>query len=75
MASSKAGGSGLGLAITQQILHQHGGKLEAENREEGGARVRLFLPAAPPGQDKGQAATVPGTFRDGTGFPGEGARA
>src|SRR6266540_2224212 len=39
------GGAGLGLAIVEAIARGHGGHAEAANRAEGGAVVRLFLPA------------------------------
>jgi PAS domain S-box-containing protein len=35
--TTKANGTGLGLAIVQKILLQHGGRIEARNRLEGGA--------------------------------------
>ncbi len=35
------GGTGLGLAIVRWIAEHHGAVVEAENREEGGAEVRL----------------------------------
>jgi len=38
-------GTGLGLSIAFQIADQHGGDLLIGNREEGGARVRLVIPA------------------------------
>ena len=38
-------GVGLGLAICQAIVRAHGGQIEAERREEGGARFILTLPA------------------------------
>jgi signal transduction histidine kinase len=48
-------GSGLGLAIVKEILERHGSRIEASNRQGGGARIRFRLPrdgahpaAAPP---------------------------
>ena len=41
-------GSGLGLAIVEQIAGAHGGAVEVESREGGGAVFRLTLPEAPP---------------------------
>ena len=40
------GGMGLGLAITSTIAAAHGGHVSATNRPEGGAELRLRLPAA-----------------------------
>jgi len=42
--TTKAKGTGLGLAIVRKIIEEHGGHIEAENRIEGGARIRIDLP-------------------------------
>ncbi len=39
------GGSGLGLSIVQRILQLHKGKLQLDNRPEGGLAVSCWLPA------------------------------
>jgi len=46
--TTKQKGSGLGLAIVKKIVEEHGGKIEAENRPEGGAKVRIQLPLTLP---------------------------
>lgn len=40
------GGTGLGLAIARDLARAQGGDLAAENARDGGARLRLTLPAA-----------------------------
>jgi len=44
LATWKAGGMGMGLAISNSIIEAHGGKMSAENKPEGGARVSFALP-------------------------------
>ena len=42
--TSKPKGTGLGLAIVKKIVEEHGGRIEADNLESGGARVHVVLP-------------------------------
>ncbi len=44
-APSSISGSGLGLALVQSAARQHGGQVEVEDREGGGAVFTLRLPA------------------------------
>ncbi len=41
-------GIGLGLAICRAIVHAHGGRIWAENRDDGGAVFRFTLPVGDP---------------------------
>jgi signal transduction histidine kinase len=42
--SRQKGGTGLGLAICRTIVHQHGGRIWAEQNGSRGAVFRFFLP-------------------------------
>ena len=42
--TTKAHGTGLGLPVVQKIILQHGGRVEARNRPEGGAEFTVTLP-------------------------------
>jgi histidine kinase len=43
---ANGGGAGLGLAIAQGLVQAQGGRIWAESRPEGGARVCFTLPVA-----------------------------
>ena len=45
--TTKTEGLGMGLAIVRSIVESHGGKIEAENVEGGGARFNFILPTSP----------------------------
>jgi signal transduction histidine kinase len=42
--TTKSDGTGLGLAVVQKVALQHGGSIEARNRQGGGAEFLLWLP-------------------------------
>jgi signal transduction histidine kinase len=50
MTTWKPGGTGMGLAIGNSIIEAHGGRMWAENRLEGGARVGFVLPVLKEGK-------------------------
>jgi signal transduction histidine kinase len=43
--NSATGGAGLGLALARAIAEQHGGVLALANRDDGGLRAEIVLPA------------------------------
>jgi signal transduction histidine kinase len=45
--STKPEGLGLGLSISQEIVEQHGGRIEAKSRAGHGATFTVWLPARP----------------------------
>ncbi len=51
--SRDVGGTGLGLSIAKEIVLAHGGQIKITNRKDGGARVRITLPAASAAQAAG----------------------
>jgi signal transduction histidine kinase len=42
--TNKKAGTGLGLSITAEIVHQHGGEIQVENNEQGGATFKVWFP-------------------------------
>jgi two-component system, LuxR family, sensor kinase FixL len=42
--TTKSHGLGMGLFVVRSIVESHGGKIEAENIPEGGARFYFILP-------------------------------
>jgi signal transduction histidine kinase len=57
--STKRGGTGLGMPLAQQIVAEHGGRLECESREGGGTVFTLALPVAFSGGAPAPAAPGP----------------
>jgi two-component system sensor histidine kinase KdpD len=44
-AGARRGGSGLGLAVARGLVEAHGGRIWAENRQQGGASFSFEIPA------------------------------
>jgi PAS domain S-box-containing protein len=44
--TSKPKGTGLGLAIVKKLIEEHGGQINARNREQGGAEISILIPIA-----------------------------
>ena len=42
--TTKPKGTGLGLAIVKKLVEEHAGTIDAINRDEGGAQIRIYLP-------------------------------
>jgi signal transduction histidine kinase len=45
-ATTKERGTGLGLAVSRRIIHEHSGRIYAQNRNDGGAEFLFEIPAA-----------------------------
>ena len=42
--TTKKTGTGLGLNITAEIIHHHGGEIQVENNQQGGATFKVWFP-------------------------------
>ena len=66
-----SGGAGLGLAISQGLVQAHGGKIWAENRTGGGARVAFTLPLATGGSLSRASSSSSSELIDARDVPGQ----
>ena len=53
-ATTKENGLGLGLSISRTIIESHGGRIWAEDSEDGGTRVCFTIPGAKSASDMGK---------------------
>ncbi|MES2888609.1 MAG: ATP-binding protein [Pseudomonadota bacterium] len=51
--TTRSEGMGLGLSLCRTVIEQHGGRLDFQNRPEGGAEFLFTLPAEDPAKIKG----------------------
>jgi len=58
--STKRSGSGIGLALAREVAEAHGGRLNLNNRPEGGTMVTLVLPQVVMDSDVGSSARESG---------------
>ncbi len=49
--TSKPKGTGLGLAIVKKLVEEHGGRITARNRKQGGAEISILLPITGEAED------------------------
>ncbi len=57
--TTKPKGTGLGLAIVKKLVEEHGGTIDAENLDDGGAMIRIQLPVNEAAREA-MAAMLPG---------------
>ncbi len=57
--TTKPKGTGLGLAIVKKLVEEHAGTIDAENREQGGAVIRIRLPISEEARES-MIAMLPG---------------
>ncbi|WIM06381.1 MAG: HAMP domain-containing histidine kinase [Candidatus Nitricoxidivorans perseverans] len=53
--TTRKGGTGLGLSVARHVAVQHGGRLWAENRPEGGAVFHFWIPVTRDDEDENTA--------------------
>lgn len=58
LSSRSMPGSGLGLAIVHQVIARHGGTINVEESDDGGALMRVCLPGSPNSSDEQLTVSV-----------------